>query len=151
MTISGSSQSIAERTFRLIGREDMIDDPRYKDNQSRVKNREEVDSAVGEWVSKQTRDQVLNACYDANIAAAPIYDIPDLAKDPHVVERGVLEELPDDELGRVKMHAPIPRFSETPSGYHRPAPSLGQHTLEILEEFGFDETRIRTLQDNGII
>jgi crotonobetainyl-CoA:carnitine CoA-transferase CaiB-like acyl-CoA transferase len=149
--ISGSSQGITERIFRLIGREDMIDDPRYRDNQSRVQHREEVDAAVGGWMSTQTRDQALDACERGHVAAAPVYNIADLVKDDHVVDRGVFEELPDDELGRVKVHAPIPRFSETPSGYRRPAPSLGQHTTEVLGEFGFDEARIRALRDEGII
>jgi crotonobetainyl-CoA:carnitine CoA-transferase CaiB-like acyl-CoA transferase len=149
--ISGSAQSVTERIFRMIGREDMIDDPRYRDNQSRVQNREEVDAAVGGWMSTQTRRQALDACERGHVAAGPVYDIADLVKDDHVVERGVFEELPDDELGRVKMHAPIPRFSATPSGYRRPAPSLGQHSIEVLEEFGFDEARIRALRDEGII
>jgi crotonobetainyl-CoA:carnitine CoA-transferase CaiB-like acyl-CoA transferase len=151
VSLSGSVQAMAERVFRLIGREDMIDDPRFKDNTSRLENRDEVDAAVGGWVAKQTREEVLKAFSDANVTSAPVYDISDLVKDPHVVERGVFEEVPDDELGWVQMHAPVPRLSEMPAGYRRPAPGIGQHTVEVLQEFEFDETRITALRDAGIV
>jgi crotonobetainyl-CoA:carnitine CoA-transferase CaiB-like acyl-CoA transferase len=129
----------------------MIDDPKFRDNTARLQNRDEVDAAIGGWVATQTRDEVIKAFADADVTSAPVYDISDLVEDPHVVERGVFEELPDDEMGWVQMHAPVPRFSEKPAGYSRPAPSVGQHTAEVLQEFGFDETRIADLRGAGII
>jgi len=151
VALSGSVQAMAERVLRLVGREDMIDDPRFKDNTSRVKHREAVDAAVGGWVAKQTRDEALKAFADAAVTSAPVYDISDLLEDPHVVERGIFEELPDDEMEWVQMHAPIPRLSATPAGYRRPAPYIGEHTREVLLEFGFDDARITALIDAGIV
>ena len=129
----------------------MIDDPRFKDNTSRVKYRGEVDAVVGGWVAGQTQDEALKAFSDAGVTSAPVYDIADLVEDPHVVERGIFEELPDHELGWVQMHAPVPRLSATPAGYRRPAPCIGEHTREVLMEFGFDDTRIAALRDTGIV
>ncbi|MEE8301886.1 MAG: CoA transferase [Candidatus Tectomicrobia bacterium] len=151
IALSGSVQAMAERVFRLVGREDMIDDPRYKDNTSRVKHREEVDAIVGGWVAKQTREEALKAFADASVTAAPVYDIAGLIDDPHVVGRGIFEEVPDEELGWVQMHAPVPRLSATPAGYRCPAPRVGEHTWEVLRELSFDASRIAALRDAGIV
>lgn len=151
VALSGSVQAMAERVFRLIGREDMIDDPRYKDNSSRVKHRDEVDAIVGSWVARQTQAEALKAFADAAVTAAPVYDIAGLLADPHVKGRGIFEELPDDEMGWVQMHAPVPRLSATPAGYRRPAPRVGQHTWEVLKELSFDTSRIVALREAGVV
>src|SRR6266705_2974675 len=109
IALSGSVQAMAERLFRLVGRADMIQNPRFRDNSSRVRH----------------RDEVIKAFADAEVTAAPVYDIDELMDDPHVVESGIFEALPDAELGWVQMHAPVPRLSMTPAGYRRPAPRVG--------------------------
>jgi crotonobetainyl-CoA:carnitine CoA-transferase CaiB-like acyl-CoA transferase len=151
IALSGSVQAMAERVFRLVGREDMIGDARFKDNSSRVKHRQEVDTVVGGWVVTQTREEALKAFAAAEVTAAPVYDIDDLMSDPHTVERGIFEELPDAELGWVPMHAPVPRLSATPAGYRRAAPRIGEHTWEVLRELSFDAATMATLRDAGVI
>src|SRR5262249_61234774 len=151
IALSGSVQAMAERILRLIGREDMIHDPRFKDNSSRVRHRDEVDAAVGSWVATQTREEALKAFADAEVTAAPVYDMDDLIDDPHVIGRGIFEELPDAELGWVQMHAPVPRLSATPAGYRRPAPRIGDHTREVLRELAFDAATIAALRDAQVV
>ena len=151
IALSGSVQAMAERLFRLVGREDMIRDARFKDNSSRVTHRDEVDAIVGGWIATQTRDEALKAFADAEVTAAPVYDIDELMDDPHVVERGIFEALPDAELGWVQMHAPVPRLSASPAGYRRPAPRIGEHTLEVLRELAFDAATIASLQATQVI
>lgn len=151
IALSGSVQAMAERVFRLVGREDMIHDPRFRDNSSRVQHRDEVDAVVGGWVATQTRDEALKAFAEAEVTAAPVYDIDDLLEDPHAVGRGIFEELPDADLGWVPMHAPVPRLSATPGGYRRPAPRIGEHTTEVLREFAFDAAAIAALRAAQVI
>ena len=151
IALSGSVQAMAERVFRLVGREDMIRDVRFKDNSSRVKHRQEVDAVVGSWVATQSREEALKAFAEAEVTAAPVYDIDDLMSDPHTVGRGIFEELPDAELGWVPMHAPVPRLSATPAGYRRAAPRIGEHTWEVLRELSFDAATMATLRDAGVI
>ena len=151
IALSGSVQAMAERLFRLVGREDMIRDPRFKDNSSRVKHRDEVDAVVGGWIATQTREEALKAFADAAVTAAPVYDIDELMDDPHVVERGIFEALPDAELGWVQMHAPVPRLSATPAGYRRPAPRIGEHTWDVLRELAFDEVTIASWRDAHVV
>ena len=151
IALSGSVQAMAERVFRLVGREDMLHDPRFKDNSSRVKHRAEVDAAVGGWVATQTREEALKAFAEAEVTAAPVYDIDELIDDPHVVERGIFDAVPDAELGWVQMHAPVPRLSATPAGYRRPAPRIGEHTWEVLRELSFDEATIASWRDAKVV
>lgn len=151
IALSGSVQAMAERVFRLVGREDMIQDPRYKDNTSRVQHRDDVDAIVGGWVATQTRDEAMKAFAEAEVTAAPVYDIDDLLVDPHAVGRGIFEEVPDAELGWVQMHAPVPRLSATPADYRRPAPRIGEHTSEVLREFHFNEEAIAALHASQVV
>ena len=151
IALSGSVQAMAERLFRLVGREDMIQDPRFKDNSSRVKHRDQVDAVVGGWIATQTRDEALKVFAEAGVTAAPVYDIDDLVDDPHVVARGIFEALPDAELGWVPMHAPVPRLSATPAGYRRPAPRIGEYTWEVLRELGCDATTIESWRAAAVV
>jgi crotonobetainyl-CoA:carnitine CoA-transferase CaiB-like acyl-CoA transferase len=151
IALSGSVQAMAERVFRLVGRADMIHDPRFKDNSARVTHRDEVDAVVGSWVATQTQEEAFKAFTDAEVTAAPVYDIADLMHDPHVVARGIFEALPDAELGWVPMHAPVPRLSATPAGYRCPAPRIGEHTSDVLRELSFDEATINALRDAGVV
>jgi crotonobetainyl-CoA:carnitine CoA-transferase CaiB-like acyl-CoA transferase len=151
IALSGSVQAMAERVFKLVGRPDMIDDPRYKDNAARVRHRHEIDAIVGAWVGKQTRDVALKAFAEAEVTAAPVYDIDDLIQDPHVVERGIFEEIPDADLDWVPVHSPLPRMSATPGGYSRPAPRIGEHTAEILAEMRYDEAKVQALYRAGVV
>jgi crotonobetainyl-CoA:carnitine CoA-transferase CaiB-like acyl-CoA transferase len=151
IALSGSVQAMAERVFKLVGRPDMIDDPRYKDNAARVRHRHEIDAIVGAWVGKQTRDVALKAFAEAEVTAAPVYDIDDLIQDPHVVERGIFEEIPDADLDWVPVHSPLPRMSATPGGYSRPAPRIGEHTAEILAEMRYDEAKVQALYRVGVV
>jgi crotonobetainyl-CoA:carnitine CoA-transferase CaiB-like acyl-CoA transferase len=106
---------------------------------------------VGGWVATQTREGALKAFAEAEVTAAPVYDIADLLGDAHAVERGIFAELPDAELGWVPMHAPVPRLSATPAGYCRPAPRIGEHTWEILRQLSFDAATIASLRDAGVV
>jgi crotonobetainyl-CoA:carnitine CoA-transferase CaiB-like acyl-CoA transferase len=137
IALSGSIQVMAERVFRLVGREDMVDDPRFKDNTARV--------------AQRSREEALKEFAAAAITAAPVYDIADLVADPHIVARDTFEELPDADLGWVPMHAPLPRLSATPGGYRLPAPRLGEHSRDILTELSYPETEIEALRNAGVI
>ena len=151
VALSASIQQMAERVFRTIGRADMIEDPRYATNSERVKRRDEVNDIVAEWVSAKDQEEVLQIFGDAGVTASPIYDAADILNDPHVLERGVLVEVPDDELGDIPMHNIHPYLSETPGTFRTPAPALGEHTDEILESAGFSDGEIIEFRQRGLV
>ncbi|MGE4218945.1 MAG: CaiB/BaiF CoA transferase family protein [Alphaproteobacteria bacterium] len=151
VAISASIQSMAERLFRAIGREDMVADPRYATNSERVKRRPEVDAIVGGFIAQRTMAENLAFFREAQVTAGPIYDIADMLTDPHFREREVMVDLPDDGLGAVPMHAVTPRLSDTPGAFRLPAPELGQHNAEILGSLGYDADAIADLTRRRVI
>lgn len=151
IALSASIQTMAERVFRAIGREDMIDNPRYRTNQDRVRHKDEVNAAVGEWVAARTRDEVMDIFEREEITASPIYDPRDMEKDPHFLERGLIVELPDEDMGSAPMHNIVPRFSDTPGTFRHAAPELGAETDVLLEEIGIGGEERDKLRAEGII
>lgn len=151
VALSASMQRMAERVLRLIGREDMLADPRFATNTARVKHREEVDRAVGGWILGRDREEVLREFEKASITAAPILDARDISQDPHFHERGIFVEVPDDEMGAMPMHAPIPRLSETPGTLRFAAPKLGEHTRAVLAEAGMAGDDIERALAAGLV
>jgi crotonobetainyl-CoA:carnitine CoA-transferase CaiB-like acyl-CoA transferase len=151
IAISASIQAMAERLFRAIGRADMITDPKFRTNTDRVRNIDECDGIVGEWIAARTLAENMAVFAAAEVTATPIYDVDQLLDDPHVQARGVLVEAPDAEAGSVVMHNIIPRLSETPGRLRSPAPMLGEHSRSVLQSIGYDEARITAMADAGTI
>ena len=151
IAISASMQVMAERVFRTIGKPEMIDDPRFRTNTDRVRNIDACDGAVAEFIAGRTLAENMTLFEAAEVTANPVYEIDQLLDDPHVAERGVIVEVPDEELGGVLMHNVVPRLSGTPGMLRAPAPELGQHTREILGSIGCDAGRIAALAADNII
>ncbi len=151
IAISASIQAMAERLFRAIGRADMIDDPRFRTNTDRVRNIDECDGIVADFIAARSLAENMAIFEAAEVTAIAVYEIDQLLDDPHVQERGVLVEAPDEESGSVLMHNVIPRLSETPGKLRTAAPSLGQHTRDILRDIGCDDARVAELVAAGVI
>jgi crotonobetainyl-CoA:carnitine CoA-transferase CaiB-like acyl-CoA transferase len=136
VALSGSTPQVARRVFEIIGRPEMNSDPRFADNSARVKHRALVDEAVGAWFARHDRDEALRIMRESGATVGPVYSAADAAVDPHFTERGVVVEVEDSTFGHLPMHNIVPRLSATPGVWRRPAPGIGQHTAEILSEFG---------------
>ena len=149
VALSGSTQAMAKRLFETIGRADMIKDPRFATNSDRVKHRPLVDEAVGGWFATRTRDEALKLMREASVTVGPVYTIADAMDDPHFRGRGIIVDVEDRELGQVPMHNIVPRLSDTPGGWQKPAPGLGEHTDAVLTEAGLDRDAIARLRASG--
>ena len=151
VAISASTQAMTEKLFRAIGRDDLNGNPAFKTNAERVKRRAEVDAIVGGFIRKRTLADAIQFFEAAGVTAAPVYDIGQFLQDPHVQERGIVVEAPDQDMGDVPMHAVVPRLSGTPGGLRLPAPAIGQHNREIFSRIGYSDERIAALAEKGII
>ena len=133
---------MAARLFESIGHGEMNEDPRFNTNEGRLKHRDIVDQTVADWISARNKNEVLKTLVEADVTIAPLYSIADIISDPHFVEREVYSEIPDDDLGTIPVHKPVPDLSETPATYRNAAPEIGQDTTEILLAAGFKKEKI---------
>ena len=151
VAISASTQAMTERLFAAIGRADLNENPDFKTNAERIKRRPEVDAIVGGWIKERTLAENIAFFEEAGVTAAPVYDIGQFLEDPHVQERGIVFEAPDDEMGEVPMHAVVPRLSRTPGALRTPAPKVGQHNEEVYTRIGYSDERLTALRQRGVI
>lgn len=147
LALSGSTQSVAERIFALIGHPEMNDDPRFATNSDRIKHRDMVDAAIGGWFVQHQSADALAIMREAGVTVGPIYSIEDAVADPHFMDREVFVEVEDEQFGSIHMHNIVPRLSATPGSFRRAAPEIGADGAEILAEAGLSETEIAAILD----
>jgi formyl-CoA transferase len=147
--LSASTQKMAERVFRSIGRPDLVDNPRYRTNANRVKHAEELDAIIGGFVAARTQAENVAFFEQAEVTIGPIYDISQIVEDPHVLSRELIADYPDPEMGAFPMHHVVPRLLGTPGAIRTPAPRLGEHNRALLAELGVDDTAYARLLASG--
>lgn len=151
ISISGSMQSMAERIYTTVGKPEMNSDPRFATNSARLANADEADQPVREFIAVRDLDECLRIFEAAEVTAAPVYEIDQFVADRHVLEREVVVDLPDEELGSVTVHNVLPRLSGTPGGFRHPAPKLGEHTAEILARVGVSAGDLEKLRAEKVV
>jgi formyl-CoA transferase len=149
--LSASIQKMAERVFSSIGRPDLIDNPRYKTNAGRVKYAEELDAIIGAFVAGRTQAENVAYFEKAEVTIGPIYDISQIVEDPHVIERELVADYPDADMGEFPMHHVVPRLSGTPGAIRTPAPQIGEHNRALLAELGIDDAAYAKLVAAGVV
>jgi crotonobetainyl-CoA:carnitine CoA-transferase CaiB-like acyl-CoA transferase len=151
LAVSTSAQNIAERVMRLVGHPEYIDEPWFARGSERAKHAEELDEAVGGWISERTRDEVVEAFEEAGAAVAPIYNIEDIMRDPQYQALSSIITVDDPELGPVKMQNVLFRLSETPGEVEWCGPTLGEHNEEVYRKLGIGKDRLDELSKKGAI
>jgi crotonobetainyl-CoA:carnitine CoA-transferase CaiB-like acyl-CoA transferase len=152
VVLSSTTDSVAQRLFRAIGRPDLADDPTLATNQLRARRADEIDRIVGEWVARHTQTEALSVLQAAEAAAGPINDVAQFADDPHVQARGTLVTLPDEAGRPVRMPGPVARFARTPSVMRFAGNArIGADSVAVLRAHGFDAEEIARLAAEGTI
>lgn len=148
--LSSSTQKMAERLFRSIGRPDLVTDPRYRTNADRVRRADELDAIIAPFIAERTQAENVAFFEQAEVTIGPIYDIRQILEDPHVQARALVADYPDAEMGSFPMHHVVPRLSGTPASIRAPAPGLGEHNRALLAEVGVDEAAYARLVAAGV-
>jgi crotonobetainyl-CoA:carnitine CoA-transferase CaiB-like acyl-CoA transferase len=152
LAMSCSTQSVFERAAKAIGQPELITDPRFRDNRSRMIHATQIDDIFQNWIGARTRDEVLDILNSAGAAAAPVYDVSDVCADPHFTERESITTVDDPELGPIRMQNVVPKLSRTPGTITHAGVPLGQNTTEVLTSLlNLAEDEIAELYEQGII
>jgi len=149
--VAGNGDSIYKRLMHAIGRDDLVQDPELKDNAGRVKRVQEIDAAIGAWPAERDILDVLKVLDTAGVPAGRIYNVADIAADPHYLARGMLQSVHMTDGSELTVPGIVPKLSRTPGSHRRNAPTLGQDSDAVLREVGLSEVQIQSLKDIGIV
>ena len=152
IAISASSQRTFERLARAIGRPELVDDPRFKDNPSRVDHADELDEVLSAWFSPRSFAEAMTILEEHDVVAGPIYDVRRIFADPHFAAREDIVAIEDPDLGIIRMQNVAPRLSKTPGRVVHGGLSLGHHNREVYAELlSLSEGELKELQQQGVI
>ena len=149
--IAGNGDSIYKRLMTLIGRADLGEDPDLAFNDGRAKRVVEIDAAINAWTKTLSLDEVLKGLLEAEVPSGKIYTAKDIAEDPHYQARGVIETVQAASGLKVQVPGIIPKLSQNPGSIRYRAPTLGEHTDEVLKSAGLTEEQIRILKKSGVL
>jgi formyl-CoA transferase len=140
------------RFARLIGREDLLDNPRYRTHANRYAVIDQVDELVASWVAGQSRDELVDRLIQHGIPCAPVRSITEVAKDAELESRGLLRVGEFSPHGRVRVLGTAIKMSDGPQPSDVPrVPALGEDTDEVLGQLGIDAAELGELRRDGII
>ena len=149
--IAGNGDSIFRRLMEVIERPDLGEDPALAQNDGRVANVERIDAAISDWTEQRSLGEVLAHLNEARIPAGKIYDVADIAADPHYRAREMIVDSTLADGTPVQVPGVLPKLNATPGTIRTLAPELGQHTDEVLATLGLDDAKRAALRERGII
>jgi crotonobetainyl-CoA:carnitine CoA-transferase CaiB-like acyl-CoA transferase len=151
VAVSTSAQSVAERVMRLVGRPELIDEPWFGSGAERARHADVLDEAVGAWIARHTREEVVEAFEKAEAAVAPIQDVREVMADPQYRALDTVTTVDDPELGPLRMQNVLFRLSATPGAIRWAGRPHGADTDAVLTELGLTGTDIAALREEGAL
>jgi crotonobetainyl-CoA:carnitine CoA-transferase CaiB-like acyl-CoA transferase len=149
LTIGGANQANWERVTRVLGAPQWAADERFRTNADRMKNLAALTALMNEKLAARPVRHWLAALEAEGVPCGPINSIADMAADPQTAARDMVVELEHPRAGRTRALGLPVKLSRTSGKVARPAPLLGQHTREVLAEFGFSRDEIEQLVASG--
>ena len=135
-----------------MGREDLRNDPRFKTNAARIAHIDETDALVSAWTQTLSKIEVFTITKQHRIPCAPVRDVGGVMHDRHMHERGMLEWIEHDEIGRIVVPTSPLRFHGADRVATTPSPKLGQHNADIYGGWlGLSPGEIADLRQSGVI
>ena len=151
ITLGAANQANWLKLLDLITAPELGEDPRFTNNHDRITHRIELAKALAPIIRSRTSADWLSRLEAAGVPAGPVLDVAEMHRDPQTLAREMVTKAPHTKLGPVKtLGAPV-KFSATPGGVTRGAPLLGEHTREVLVEYGYGDEEIDTLICDGIV
>ncbi|KPQ20956.1 MAG: Crotonobetainyl-CoA:carnitine CoA-transferase CaiB [Rhodobacteraceae bacterium HLUCCA24] len=151
ITVGAANQKNWLRLLDVLEMAQLRDDPRFATNDARMAHREALESVLSDRTVTRTSSDWLERMEAAGLPAGPVLDILEMHRDPHARAREMFVETDHPVAGPTQAIGLPVKFSETPGGIVRPAPLLGQHGREVLEEAGYAPDQIDALARSGAV
>ena len=141
-----------KRFTKLVGREDLAEDPRFGSSELRRRNRDYMNTLAEGWLADKTRDEAVRLLVEAGIPAAPVNTVTEAVMDPQINAREMIVDLNHPGIGKMPVSGIVVKLSKTPGSIKTPVPKTGQHNMEIYHDLlGHTEEEIAKLKEQGVI
>ena len=135
----------------VAGCDELATDPRFEANADRVRHREALVPLLASRIKERSREDWLAALEAAKVPCGPINDLAEVFSDPQVKAREMTVDLPHPLAGTVRLVGSPIKLSVSPIAYRRAPPLLGQHTQEVLREFGLSDAEVSRLRQRNAV
>jgi crotonobetainyl-CoA:carnitine CoA-transferase CaiB-like acyl-CoA transferase len=149
INVGAANQANWLRLVEVVDRPELAEDPRFIDNAGRMQNLSPLIEILTNSFKQHDTAEWLARLEAAGVPAGPVLSIGDMLRDPQVRAREMVLEVDHSRLGRTKTLGSPVKFSTTPTSVRRGAPLLGEHTREILDEYGYSQSEIDALASAG--
>jgi crotonobetainyl-CoA:carnitine CoA-transferase CaiB-like acyl-CoA transferase len=151
INIGGANQANWERITDVLGHPEWRDDPRFATNSARMEHRAALTEAMTLILATRTKAAWIAAFDAAGVPVGPVHSIGEALRHPQTIARGMVVDVTHPQAGATKaLGCPI-HFSATPTRVTRPAPMLGEHSRELLAEYGYTPADIDALIAEGVV
>ncbi len=135
----------------IMGEPDLAEHVSFATRDQRLANREACNVLLENWLADRTRDEAIKTLREAGLPIAPVNTYGEAARDPHVLERDMLQDTELQDGVTVPVVGPAVKFSRTPTRVRSRAPQIGEHNAEVLEAIGLDAKARQELLSSGVI
>jgi crotonobetainyl-CoA:carnitine CoA-transferase CaiB-like acyl-CoA transferase len=149
ITVGASNQANYVRLTQVLGAPELLDDLRFRDNARRMANLPALVELLTQRFQRKPSADWLSALAAAGVPAGPVLTIAEMLEHPQVRARAMVVETQHPKAGATQAIGCPLKLSATPASVRRPAPLYGQHSREVLLEFGFDAVEVQALLDAG--
>ena len=146
-----ASGKLYERLCKALGAPELFTHPDFSEYRLRSKNRIALNAEIGKHTVKRTSAEWIDLLNEAGVPCGPIYTIDKMFADPQVQTLGMAQPVVHPQLGRQELVGQGVNLSRTPAQLRKHAPDSGEHTREILEQFGYDAAAIDDLKKRGVV
>ncbi|MEE2884099.1 MAG: CoA transferase [Chloroflexota bacterium] len=151
INIGAATQANWIRLCGAIDRPDLLNDKKFDTNTDRMEHLEELQANLNQTFRSKTTTEWLNILELAGVPCGPVYNIEQAYNDPQVLSRNMVVEIEHPIAGLIKNIGIPVKLHDTPGSIRRPAPTLGQHTDEILAQFGYTQEESRSHRAGGFV
>jgi len=151
INIAAATDKMWLNLCKILGLEELIEDPDFKTLPARVKNKDTLRDIIQNKLSRKTNNEWIEILNESGIACGPINRIDQVFQDEHVLQRGMLMEVEHPLAGKINTIGFPVKMKRTPCQIRFPPPYLGQHTNDILTELKYSVEEIKKLKQNDII